>query len=85
MVAVAEELEENGTIGQDHVAKAFTSVALRRAGIHPVEVTVEKPDGTSAVHETKSVGNTVMIPQVWYVLDAQKKDVTPTAGELPQS
>jgi hypothetical protein len=73
MHAVAEKLEEHGTIGQTEVNTAFQEVHERRQGIWDVALHVEDSDGKKQVHEVKSLNDHVMIPGEVYTIGEEEK------------
>ena len=73
MEAVAEELEEKGTIGQADVEIAHEKVQRRRRGVWNVQVQVVEPDGKVEEFDAESEGDTILIRDEWITIASQEK------------
>lgn len=85
--AVAEKLQERGTIGQKDVDEAYKEVDERKQGIWEVQVNVTDENGTTTLHEVRSKNDTVMVEGEWVILGKKEdeKEKNPTESLLHPS
>src|SRR5579872_3516200 len=87
--AVAEKLQERGTIGQKDVDEAYREVDEKKQGIWDVQINVTNADGTTTLHETRSKDDTVMVEGEWVILgkkdEKEKQSVILSGNEESQS
>lgn len=72
--AVAEKLQERGTIGQKDVDEAYKEVDDKKQGIWDVQVQVTDENGTTTLHETRSKNETVMVEGEWVLLGKKEEN-----------